>query len=176
MGTKNVQLSTRVTDDDAEFLAALRIEGAETPSDKIRALILEARRRHEGPRDFRSALLRVSDLLAPVEADVRAAEHLTGTHSELIRLTNDWLAETLAFLVSQGQEQASGAKKHAALLEATERGLADRVFRLMEAILRLGVTGEAPCYDKGIVSGRLEPVLGLLEVIRTVRARGASGR
>lgn len=176
MGTKNFQLSTRVTDEDAAFLARLEIEGAETPSDKIRALIGEARRRHEGKRDFRSALARVSDLLAPVEADVRAAEHATQQRSELVRLTSGWLAEALAFLVSQGQEEAGGPKKAGALLLATERGLADRVFQLMEAILRLGVTGEAPCYDRAAISERLGPILELLEVIRAVRARGAPGR
>lgn len=176
MGTKNIQLSTRVTDEDAAFLARLEIEGAETPSDKIRALIAEARRRHEGRRDYRTALHRVSDLLGPVEADVRAAEHVTQAHSELVRMVSDWLTETFAFLVSQGQEEAGGAKKSAALLEATERGIADRVFRLIESVLRLGVTGEAPCYDKSTISERLGPVLELLEVIRAVRARGAQGR
>jgi hypothetical protein len=176
MGTKNIQLSTRVTDEDAAFLARLEIDGAETPSDKIRALIGEARRRHEGKRDFRTALQRVSDLLAPVEADVRLAEHATRSHSELIRITSDWLAETIAFLVSQGQEEPGGVKKNNALLDATERGLADRVFRLMEAILRLGVTGEAPCYNRAAISERLGPILELLEVIRAARARGAAGR
>src|SRR3712207_122072 len=93
MSMKTTQLSTRITDEDAAFLARLQIEGAQTPSDKIRALIGEARRRHESARDYRSALRRVAELLAPTQQELQATEHATGKHSELVRLMTDWVQE-----------------------------------------------------------------------------------
>ena len=43
-----VPLSVRVSQDDAAFLAGLAVTGATSPSDKLRALIRDARLRHEG--------------------------------------------------------------------------------------------------------------------------------
>jgi hypothetical protein len=168
MASKNIQLSTRITEDDAAFLARLQVDDAHTPSDKVRALIAEARRRHEARRDYRSALERAHELLGPILADLSTAEHTSGLHSELVRAVADWLPETIAFLISE-TAPARGRDAGEAL-RAAERGLADRTFRLIEAVLRLGVTEAAPCYDPAAISGRVEPVLALLDVLRTARS------
>jgi hypothetical protein len=176
MATKNTQLSVRITDEDAAFLARLEIEGAQTPSDKIRALLGEARRRHEGRRDYRAALARSAELLGPAAQEVRAAENAVGTRSELLRLVVDWLPEGLAFLVSRSAEgEGADPRKLASALRVTEAGLADRVFSLADAVLRLGVTEEAPCHDRGAISSRLAPILNLLDVLRTARSSRQPG-
>ncbi|HYD41905.1 MAG TPA: hypothetical protein VEB43_13840 [Anaeromyxobacter sp.] len=170
MASKNIQLSTRITEEDAAFLARLQVEDAHTPSDKVRALIAEARRRHEARRDYRSALERAHELLGSVLADLRTAEHAAGLHSELVRAVADWLPDTIAFLLSETAPAGGGrGKDPGEALRATERGLADRTFRLVEAVLRLGVTEAAPCYDPAAISARVDPVLALLDVLRTAR-------
>ena len=57
LSTKTVPLSVRVPYEDAEFIAGLHVNGANTPSDKLRAIINQARRRHQGGQDFGSALM-----------------------------------------------------------------------------------------------------------------------
>ena len=50
-------------------------------------------------------------------------------------------------------------------LESLERGLADRAFLLIESVLRLGVTGEAPCYDRKAIAKRMPQVVELVQLI-----------
>ena len=50
-GSKSVPLSVRVSPDDARFISQIDIAGAATPSDKVRALLADARKRREGFSD-----------------------------------------------------------------------------------------------------------------------------
>ena len=70
---KTSQISTRVTQADADFLAGLTLEGATTPSDKVRALITEARRRREELGDYKGSLRQVRDLIGPATAAILEA-------------------------------------------------------------------------------------------------------
>jgi len=49
---KKIQVGARITEEDADFLNLLKINGANTPSDKLRAIIEEARQRREYSQDF----------------------------------------------------------------------------------------------------------------------------
>ena len=48
---RRIPLSVRITDADAAFLAQYKAEGATTPSEKLRALLADARRDAEGATD-----------------------------------------------------------------------------------------------------------------------------
>lgn len=158
---RTVPLSARVSEADADFIASLEIDGAKTPSDKLRAIIAEARQRQRGHQDYAGALAMMGDLLAPAMRRVRQAEHQEGIHSELLSRVGEWLPEAMAYLVAEGPSAANATEG----LSELERGMADRVFTLMESMLQMGVTRRCPCYDQAVVSQRLEPVLDLARVI-----------
>ena len=54
--TNRIPISVRITQEDADFIAELKIEGANTPSEKIRELLKLARLAHTQTRDYGSAL------------------------------------------------------------------------------------------------------------------------
>src|SRR5690606_35756057 len=132
--------------------AGLEVPGASTPSDKLRAVIADARLRQEGRRDFASALAMVEDMLAPARRQFREAEHHHRISSDLLAVVFDRLPEVMASLMAvdansgaaaaDGRELAEavrGNQQKAALLE-WEGMLADRIFALIESVIRLGVT------------------------------------
>lgn len=88
-------------------------------------------------------------------------------HSELALGTAEWLPEMIAFVVSTLLTHSE--EDHAELLRRVEAGMADRIFRLLETTLRLGVTPESPTYSPTLVSDRLDRLLSLVEVIRRAR-------
>lgn len=177
MTGKTIQISTRINQKDADFLAGLSIEGALTPSDKLRALIDEARRRREGVHEYGAGLKHTRELVGPALDRTLQIETQGLPHSELIPLVGEWLAESMAYLISGIPEDGPFDDAEEAQLREVERGLAERVFRLLQQVLRLGVTKDAPCYDSGLVARSLSPALELLEVLRLVHgappARGA---
>jgi hypothetical protein len=122
---KTVPLSVRVTQDDAEFISRMDIAGAATPSDKVRALLADARKRQEGFRDYPGCLGMVQEMLGPMLHHLREAEH---------------------------REEV--------------QGVAERLFRLLENVLRMAVTSECHGYDREVVQKRMPPVIELVDVIR----------
>ncbi len=166
MSAKSTPISVRITDEDAAFLAALELRGATTPSEKLRALLARARAEAEGGRDYEASLARIRDILEPTAQALRQLESSTRQRSELIADTLYWLPDLVAFLVAGPDADArAGQAKAADALGAFEAGVADRVFRYIEAVLRLAVTARAPCYDPGIVSAGVAGSLELTQVI-----------
>lgn len=164
--TKNVPLSVRVSEEDAEFIARLQVSGAATPSDKIRAMLAEARRRHEGVQDFEGALAMCEDMLVPVLRRLQNAELEQRLHSELLSHVAHWLPDLVALLLTA----FSGVKRlEPEHLQGLENEVADRVFRLIEDVLRMGITRECRGYDPTVVAQRMAPVLELAELARASR-------
>lgn len=175
-----VQVGARLPQQDADFISRLRIDGAATPSDKLRAIVAEARRRHEGAEDFAAALELARDQLAPLMQRLQRSEFEAGIHSELLLRLLDWLPDTLAYLTSrlppvpeaskrplENTERALEETERA--LTAFERGAADRVFRLLEVVLQLAVTRRPQCYDQALFERRMPPVLELARIIDQAR-------
>ncbi|HEU0153935.1 MAG TPA: hypothetical protein VFQ84_11400 [Arenimonas sp.] len=172
MASKSTPISVRITDDDAAFLASLELSGAATPSEKIRTLITRARTEAEEGRTYEASLVRIRELLEPTSQLLRARELTSRQRSELIADTLYWLPDLVAYLMA-GPEHAP--KKGDDGLKAFEAGVADRIFRYLEAVLRLAVTEKAPCYDPSIVSEGVRGTLELTEVILT-RRHSAEGK
>ena len=167
MPAKTVPLSVRVSPDDAEFIARMRIDEATTPSEKLRALLRAERRRREGYHDYRRVLGLTRETLGPAVERLQTAEAELGIHSELCHLVADWVPDLFATLLT-GLADVPEDERPAALADL-EQALADRVFRLTEAVLRLGVTREVRGCDPEVVQKRIAPLLDLIEVIRSTR-------
>ena len=83
---------------------------------------------------------------------------------------SEWLPETLAFLIATvPQETQRNGQDLAAGLDELEEGLTNRAFTLIDAILRLGVTGRDPCYDPNAIGSRIEPILELAHFVDLAR-------
>ena len=176
MPNKTLPISVRISLDDATFLSGHSIAGATTPSEKIRALIREARHRQEGVRHYAEGLMVQEEQMAPALLALREAENDLGLRSEFITLVARWLPETLAYLLAHGPgpEAKDGSKDGENLRETLlelEQGTADRVVSLMENVLRLAITPKNPCYDDQLVSARLESVLELCQLMLSSRQK-----
>ena len=169
MPSKTVPISARISHEDAEFISQLKINGATTPSDKLRAIISDAKRQRLRTQDYRGSFQMIQELLVPVIEVVRQAELENHEHSELITRSVEWLPDTLAFIVSSAPQ--SLGNNSAEKLHNLEKGLADRVFRLIESVLQMGITKRSPCYDADTIAQRVEPILELAQVIENTSTR-----
>jgi len=161
-----VAIGARVPQEDAEFISQLKIEGATTPSDKVRVIIAEARRRHQGSNNYDASLDMVNGLLTVTNRMLRHAEMESKSHSELMARTLDWLPDMMAYLLSSRQKLADGDLTE---MKSLEEDVADRVFRLVESVLQMGVTRHCTCYDKNLITQRVAPILDLARVIQVAR-------
>jgi hypothetical protein len=158
-------VSVRIPNEDMEWLATLTIQGASTPSDKLRALVTQTRRQTEGAADYTASSAWMRDLLLPLIAKLGAHENKQGAHSEIVRLIAEWAPQTMALLIS---ESNLGQNTQQRVVQLEDR-LAARVFQLMSAILRLGVTQKADCYDPSVLEKYLPQVIELVNVIAANR-------
>jgi len=163
MAAKTVTISARIPIEDAEFISQLQVNGATTPSDKLRAIIDEARRRQLGKQDYRGCMIMMQDLIAPVSTHTREQEHIRHVHSELVTRVLDWLPDTMAFVVAS--VNSKDIEPDADVLKDLEDGITDRVFRLMESVLQMGITQRCPCYNRQAIQERMGPILDLTQVI-----------
>ncbi len=159
MPGKPITMSVRLSPEDAAFLAEFSAPDATTPSDKLRAIIREARRNRTHDEGYAERLAFLEDLLAAPVRGLRETEAKTGRHSELVLQTAHWLPDLMAYLMSN--VPAPETNDVEAGLKTLEVGVADRIFAFMEQIFRLGVTGESPTYDPGIVARHVTTVVKL---------------
>lgn len=164
---KQQNVSARIPQEDAEFLAQLEIAGAKTPSDKLRAIIQAARLRHLASSDYESSIANMQDLLMPVNRRVRQLESSNSTHSELLLRVIEWLPDITALIVSASADVANNTANAEAMenLLKLESDVADRVFRLTESVLQIAITKQSACYNSDLMRERIEPVLELAEIV-----------
>lgn len=166
---KSVPVSVRVSPEDAEFIASLKIEDAVTPSDKIRALIRRARLLESREKSYEGALSTFQAQFRAVLNQVAQQEQQDKVHSELVRLFLDWLIEADAYAASPPAKKES--KRASLQLESFEQGVMERTLRLCETVIRLGITDQAPCYDPAIVARNIDRVLDLSTVVSQSRTK-----
>ena len=164
MPDKTIPMSVRVTHEDAEFIAQYNIQGATTPSDKLRAIISDARRRHYGTNDYVSCLNMLADFFSPAWQRIQAEQTNQKMHSELVAQFMEWLPETMAYFITHSY--FTGQPEGQERLTELETELGDRIFRFMENVFRLGITKENPCYDKSAVIDRVGPMLELGDLLK----------
>jgi hypothetical protein len=158
-------LSARIPVEDMQWLAGLDIEGAVSPSDKLRALIGQMRRQHEGTLDYQGSLSWLRDLVSPFVTAIRALEHENRMHSEVLTLVAEALPPIMATLLSE-RGLAKDAKARAIEVEAI---VVQRCLQLLTSILRLAVTRDAGCYSPTVIDDHVGSVLEIADVVRQAR-------
>jgi hypothetical protein len=158
-------LSARIPVEDMQWLAGLDIEGAVSPSDKLRALIGQMRRQHEGTLDYQGSLSWLRDLVSPFVTAIRALEHENRMHSEVLTLVAEALPPIMATLLSE-RGLAKDAKARAIEVEEI---VVQRCLQLLTSILRLAVTRDAGCYSPTVIDDHVGSVLEIADVVRQAR-------
>ena len=160
-------LSARVSSEDFEWLVSLDIPGANTPSDKVRALLQQLRKQHEGSADYEAALAWMRELVAPAMAGIGAFEHRAGVHSDLVRLMGEWAPQCMALLLAS---QVRGGQKQASAW-ALEEQLAQRAFQVISSVLRIAMPPDTDVYDPKHLNRHLPAALELASRISQERAK-----
>lgn len=145
-------VTLRLDEDDLTFLAQIEMAGATNLSEKVRALLAEARSQREGLGDFGAAYDFVRSLLAVPERRIRQAEVDSQQRSELVARVLAWMPESVAFVLSGSALQASGDKERS--LREFERGLGERAMVLTESMLQLAQAGFPGCYAPDALARR----------------------
>lgn len=164
MPSKTIPLSVRLSEEDSDFLTSLKIDEAATPSDKIRAIISQARLLEKGTKKYQDSLSLLKNIVNPTERRLLHLEREFNLRSELTSKFSDWASESLAFFITSIPAEDNKVSKDT--LEALEAGLVQRILALMESVLRMSITETSPCYNPKVLSGRLAPVLELFNVIQ----------
>ena len=158
-------VSARLPSDDLEWLSALDLPGAVTPSDKLRALIAQMRKQHEGALDYSACLSWLRDLLSPFVIELRGIEHRERTHSEAVSAVIAWAPQVMATMLSARDFGDEGIGRS----REVEDALVQCCFRLLIALLRLGVTSAAECYTPDVIEKHLPRIIELVELITANR-------
>ena len=158
-------VSARLPSDDLEWLSALDLPGAVTPSDKLRALIAQMRKQHEGALDYSACLSWLRDLLSPFVIELRGSEHRERTHSEAVSAVIAWAPQVMATMLSARDFGDEGIGRS----REVEDALVQCCFRLLIALLRLGVTPAAECYTPDVIEKHLPRIIELVELITANR-------
>jgi hypothetical protein len=137
-------VSGRIPDDLYQWFASLRVEGAITSSDKLRELLAQMKRQHDGSLDLVSAQSWFRDVLTPFRTELGALERDEGLQSEVVNVIVEHVAALVAVLLSAHPID----KKEAVTVEDI---LVRRVFGLTESMLRQAVTPRAAGFDPGVV-------------------------
>lgn len=169
MSPKSIPFSVRLSEEDADFLSSFDCQGATTPSDKIRALVADARRLQSSRRSYAEGILFQESMTLPLIRTLRSAEHKADCHSEFLFSFLNWLPEIQAFLqteLSAGSEDTPEDSFDLGRLRTVEAGAARRIMEITETLLRLAVAQPEPCYDPTCISQRLGPILQLCNLLR----------
>lgn len=165
MSGKTVSLSVRVNDEDAEFLARLKIGDATTPSEKMRALLASERRLRAGPRDAGEASEMLEDLMRPAKRRWRQDEDAAGLHSEVLQRVYDRLPE-LAALALAGPEAPGDAGDAEAALADFEGRVLDQTFALVEDLMQIVLLREPRALNREMLKSRVSTVIELAELAK----------
>lgn len=163
MAQSKTTISTRLTEADTAFLHELEINGARTPSEKLRKIVAQARHRAKGTSSYADAKAFLDDVGTPGWRALAEHEYREGMHSEVLRCAATSLPDAMAYLLSAVREPCEGPQT----LRELEAGTVDRLIRLFEQLLRLAVTRHAPCYDPTVIRSRLEPLREIWNLIET---------
>lgn len=168
MNNKSVTMSFRLSEEESDFIASQNIDGAKTPSDKLRGIIARAIQIEKGTKDYMEAFALLQNLSSDSQRRLLDKERKLNLRSELTTKITGWIIETFAYYLSY---QETGKSDKDDLLEM-ENALSDRLFNLFESVLRFGITSSCPCYNPKTVADRMDIVLELTEIIKNKNLTG----
>lgn len=164
--SKTIPLSVRISQDDASFLAKVSLPGAVTPSEKVRALIAQARERQQSEKHPAEAASLLTNLFEARLLEIRRLEEKSGLHSEFMTQLGSWLPRFIALVLNTPLSRDRDPND---ALQRFERGAVREVISLVEKTLRLAVTREEPCYDPHVIASQVSVVKELIDLIFTNR-------
>lgn len=161
MGTANrIPISVRISQEDADFIANLILEGANTPSEKIRELLKEARIARTNAQDYEHSLTHCEQMLLPSRHEVLLVEKQLGIHSPILARVFELMPDLMATLASTPDEPINSQS-----LIQHERQIVWRIVRLMDSVLQLAITGKGAGYDDAVL-GELKNTLKLAQIVQ----------
>ncbi|MEM9029518.1 MAG: hypothetical protein AAGC70_14230 [Pseudomonadota bacterium] len=169
MTAKSVPLSVRVSDEDALFLAELQVPDAVTPSEKLRAILHEARRRHTGMQDASEGGLLLREMATPARRNVRRCEGKLGRKSDVILKLYERLPDIMARLIAGPNDSTSPES-----LVEFEKEVLDQVCVLLKDFVTVGLTSPVRVYGEENFTAEMEAVMELVELVR-VHQRNKKG-
>jgi hypothetical protein len=152
-------LSARIPSDLYLWLAQLQVEGATTNSDKLRVLLGQLKRHHDGALDYVAAHAWARDITTRLRDSLVRMEGQTGLHSEVLNAMLDHVTTCLAIIVSN----APTSEQEAAKLEDL---LVRRGFALSDMLLRQAATSQASAYDPAVVRRHAAATLELAHTLQ----------
>ncbi len=155
-----IPVSVRISQEDADFIAALDIEGAHTPSEKIRELLRQARLAYMQTRDYGAALHAMEQFFQNAKHGVLYAEKQYGVHSHILARLFELLPDLAATLAADLPVEAD-----LEALKQYERETMRRIVRLADSVLQLAVTGKGAAYDDTVLQ-QLENTLRLAQIVK----------
>jgi hypothetical protein len=158
-------VSIRLPEDDLAWLSDLQLPGASTPSDKLRALLAEARRRGEGTGNYVGCVALLREQVRPLLDATQELAHTQGLHSEVIAMLAQQIPELMATLIA-GAPAGKSSPEQAREVEAR---LAARAMRMLLGLLRLTITQRTPAYDPAVLDAFVPEILELAGLIRNAR-------
>ncbi len=161
-------LSGRVPADLYAWFAALEVEGAVTNSDKLRVLLAQLKRQHDGSMDYVSALSWFRDLSARLRKDLAAVERDGSVHSEVVTTLVEHTVAMAATVLSAHPQ----SKREA---QAVEDQLVRRAIAMAEGLLRQAVTTNAAAYDPKIVRRHCSNLAEMAQLIPPIAEGGQHG-
>lgn len=161
----SIPLSVRIPQDDFEWLTALDIKGALTPSDKLRAIIQRHRREHDGSQSYELALGWLREIAQPFAHEVAAYEHRSSTRSEVVAIMLEWVPQLMALLASEHIPGDAGPLR----ARQVEDMLLQRGVALLGALLRLGISPSGYTYDEAAIAEQLPRLGKLVDAVRNAQ-------
>ncbi|KPF50757.1 hypothetical protein IP87_02045 [beta proteobacterium AAP121] len=155
-------LSARIPSDLYLWLARMPVEGATTNSDKLRVLLGQLKRQHDGAFDYVAAHAWSRDLGGRLRESLVRLEGESGQHSEVLALVQEHVTALLALLVSHAPADAAEAAK-------LEDALVRRSFALAEALLRQATTAAAAAFDPGVIRRHAAATIELAATIHSLK-------
>ena len=137
MVSKTVPFSARISVEDAEFISTLEYDGAHTPSDKLRALLAESRRRHSNQTDYGQNLAQMQEWTGYMKRQLLVrCNQLSVQADPLLRIV-DALPDLLATLQTVS---ARAGELNIRELQQAESNILHKVLRINELLLPLALT------------------------------------
>ena len=156
-------LSARIPSDLYLWLAQLQVDGATTNSDKLRVLLGQLKRQHDGAFDYVAAHSWARELTHRLREALVRIEGAEGLHSEVLGALIEQVTTLMALVISHAPASAEEATK-------LEDALVRRAALLGESLLRQATTGAAHAFDPGVVRRHLGPTV---ELASTLTNQGA---
>ncbi|MEP0070148.1 hypothetical protein [Pyruvatibacter sp.] len=163
MASKTVQLSVRISDTDAAFLASLNIDGANTPSEKLRAILKSERERQTIGGDASEIADMVRGMMRAARRRIRGAERAHKVRSDVVTDLYERVPELAGFLMAGPTEESRPA------LAEFEAALVADLYALIEETLSIALVARNRVYDEAVAEPHLSPVLDLVALIKAAQ-------